>query len=204
MWAMPGAAQTGGARNGADPVLAFATQEAWEQWLEEHHTDVPGIWLMIPKKDSGLAGVDYAGALESALCFGWIDGQKKKLDERHWLQRFTPRRPGGKWSKVNREKATELIEQGRMRPAGLREVERARADGRWEAAYEGQRTATVPDDLRVALEAAPEARDFFATLDSRNRYAILYRIQDAKRPQTRAARIEKFVAMLAAHQKLHP
>ncbi|WP_153537493.1 YdeI/OmpD-associated family protein [Streptomyces sp. RB17] len=201
---MPGAARTGGAQNGADPVLAFATQDSWERWLEEHHADVRGVWLKIPKKDSGLDGVDYAGALESALCFGWIDGQKKKLDERHWLQRFTPRRPGSRWSKVNREKATELTAQGRMRPAGLREVEQARSDGRWEAAYEGQRTATVPEDLQAALEAVPEARDFFATLDSHNRYAILYRIQDAKRPQTRAARIEKFVAMLAARQKLHP
>ncbi|MQY34438.1 hypothetical protein SRB17_24070 [Streptomyces sp. RB17] len=204
MWRMPGAARTGGAQNGADPVLAFATQDSWERWLEEHHADVRGVWLKIPKKDSGLDGVDYAGALESALCFGWIDGQKKKLDERHWLQRFTPRRPGSRWSKVNREKATELTAQGRMRPAGLREVEQARSDGRWEAAYEGQRTATVPEDLQAALEAVPEARDFFATLDSHNRYAILYRIQDAKRPQTRAARIEKFVAMLAARQKLHP
>ncbi|MFF3917606.1 YdeI family protein [Streptomyces sp. NPDC001852] len=201
---MPGEAHSGGALNGADPVLAFATQEAWEQWLEEHHADVRGIWLKIPKKDSGLDGVDYAGALESALCFGWIDGQKKKLDERHWLQRFTPRRPGGKWSRLNRDKAIELTEQGRMRPAGLREVEQAKADGRWEAAYAGQRTATVPEDLQAALEAAPRARDFFSTLDSRNRYAILHRIQDAKRPQTRAARIEKFVAMLAARQKLHP
>jgi uncharacterized protein YdeI (YjbR/CyaY-like superfamily) len=204
MWRMPDAARTGGAQDGADPVLAFSTQEAWEKWLEEHHADVRGIWLKIPKTGSGLDGVGYAEALESALCFGWIDGQKKKLDEQHWLQRFTPRRPGGKWSKVNRQKATELIERGRMRPAGLREVDKAKADGRWEAAYEGQRTATVPEDLQAALDASPQARDFFATLDSRNRYAILYRVQDAKKPQTRAARIEKFVAMLAAQQKLHP
>lgn len=173
-------------------------------WLEEHHADVRGVWLKIPKKDSGIDGVDYAGALESALCFGWIDGQKKKLDEQYWLQRFTPRRPRSKWSKVNRQKATELAEQGRMRPAGLREVEKAKADGRWEAAYANQRTATVPDDLRAALDASPTAADFFAALDSRNRYAILYRIQDAKKPQTRAARIEKFVGMLAAHQKIYP
>ncbi|GGU97703.1 hypothetical protein GCM10010260_37040 [Streptomyces filipinensis] len=201
---MSGPAQTGGAHEAADPVLAFASQEAWEEWLEEHHAGVRGVWLKIPKKDSGIAGVDYAGALESALCFGWIDGQKKKLDERHWLQRFTPRRRGGKWSRVNRQKATELTEQGRMRPAGLLEVEKAKADGRWEAAYENQGAATVPDDLRAALEAVPEARDFFAVLDSRNRFAILYRVQDAKKPQTRAARIEKFVAMLAARQKIHP
>ncbi|MER6547508.1 YdeI/OmpD-associated family protein [Streptomyces sp. NPDC001250] len=195
---------SGDAPNGADPVLAFAAQEAWEMWLEEHHADVRGVWLKIPKKDSGIDGVDYAGALESALCFGWIDGQKKKLDEQYWLQRFTPRRPRSKWSKVNRQKATELAEQGRMRPAGLREVEKAKADGRWEAAYANQRTATVPDDLRAALDASPTAADFFAALDSRNRYAILYRIQDAKKPQTRAARIEKFVGMLAAHQKIYP
>nr|WP_189956420.1 YdeI/OmpD-associated family protein [Streptomyces alanosinicus] len=192
-----------GAPIGADPILAFASQEAWEGWLEERHADVRGVWLKIPRKDSGIDGVGYPGALESALCFGWIDGQKKKLDEQHWLQRFTPRRPGSRWSKVNRQKAIELAEQGRMRPAGLREVEKAKADGRWEAAYANQRTATVPDDLRAALDASPAARDFFATLDSRNRYAVLYRIQDAKKPETRAARIEKFVAMLAAHQKLH-
>lgn len=201
---MSGAAQTDGARAADDPVLAFASQEAWEEWLEEHHAGVRGVWLKIPKKDSGIAGVDYAGALESALCFGWIDGQKKKLDEQHWLQRFTPRRQGSKWSMVNRRKATELTEQGRMRPTGLREVEKAKADGRWDAAYANQSAATVPDDLQAALAAAPEARDFFAVLDSRNRFAILYRIQDARKPETRAARIEKFVAMLAARQKIYP
>ncbi|MGW2419587.1 YdeI/OmpD-associated family protein [Streptomyces sp. NPDC001709] len=201
---MSSGARAGGARSGADPVLAFATPQAWEEWLEEHDTDVRGVWLKIPKKGSGIDGIDYAGALESALCFGWIDGQKKKLDERHWLQRFTPRRQGSRWSKVNRQKATELMERGRMRPAGLREVEKAKADGRWEAAYASQSAATVPDDLQEALDAAPGAREFFSTLDSRNRYAILYRVQDAKKPQTRAARIEKFVTMLAAHQKIYP
>ncbi len=153
---------------------------------------------------SGIDGVDYAHALESALCYGWIDGQKKKLDEQHWLQRFTPRRQGSKWSKVNRKKAIDLIERGRMQPAGLREVEKAKADGRWEAAYTAQSKATVPDDLQAALDTAPAARDFFATLDSRNRYAILHRVEDAKKPQTRAARIEKFVAMLAEAKKLYP
>ncbi|MFE1782206.1 YdeI family protein [Streptomyces sp. NPDC059506] len=192
-----------GARKTPDPVLFFATQEEWEKWLEENHGDVPGVWFQIPKNGSGIDGVDYAHALESALCYGWIDGQKKKLDEQHWLQRFTPRRPGSKWSKVNREKATRLIAGGRMRPAGLREVEKAKVDGRWEAAYAAQSRATVPDDLRAALDAAPEARDFFAALDSRNRYAVLYRIEDAKKPETRAARIEKFVAMLAQRKKLH-
>ncbi|MFF5254658.1 YdeI family protein [Streptomyces leeuwenhoekii] len=191
-------------RKTAEPVLSFTTQDAWEEWLEENHADVPGVWLKIPKAGSGLVGVDYAQALESALCHGWIDGQKKKLDEKNWLQRFTPRRRGSSWSQVNRQKAIELIERGRMRPAGLREVEKAKADGRWEAAYASQSRATVPDDLRAALDASPAAREFFATLDSRNRYAILHRVQDAKKPQTRAARIEKFVAMLAEGKKLYP
>ncbi|MGP4045607.1 YdeI/OmpD-associated family protein [Streptomyces sp. 2A115] len=192
-----------GPRSPENPILAVASQDAWTAWLGENHAEVPGIWLKIAKVDSGLTGVSYAEALESALRYGWIDGQKKKLDDRHWLQRFTPRRPGSKWSKINRQKATELIEQGLMHAAGLREVERARADGRWEAAYAGQRTASVPDDLQAALDDNPEARDFFATLDSRNRYAILYRIQDAKKAETRAARIAKFVAMLAERKTIH-
>ncbi|MFF1272187.1 YdeI family protein [Streptomyces marokkonensis] len=186
------------------PVRAFGTQADWEEWLAEHHGDPGGVWLRIPRKGSGIAGVDYATALESALCYGWIDGHKKKLDDTYWLQRFTPRRPRSRWSAVNRQKALDLIEQGRMRPPGLREVEKARADGRWEAAYASPSTATVPDDLRAALDAAPGARDFFTTLDSRNRYAILHRIEEAKRPQTRAARIGKFVAMLAEGKTLHP
>ncbi|GAA0635860.1 YdeI family protein [Streptomyces thermocarboxydovorans] len=192
-------------RESGEPVLAFATQEDWEKWLEEHHAEATGVWVKMPRKGSGLTGLDYATALESALCFGWIDGQKKKLDETHWVQRFTPRRPRSKWSQINVKKATALIEAGRMREAGLREVERAKADGRWEAAYASPSRATIPDDLRAALDAAPQsARDFFDSLDSRNRYAILYRIQDAKRPATRAARIEKFVAMLTAGEKIYP
>ncbi|MFI0502459.1 YdeI family protein [Streptomyces albogriseolus] len=195
----------GGTDGATGPVLGFRTQEDFEAWLEEHQGDTEGLWLKIPRKGSGLPGVDYATALESALCFGWIDGHKRSLDETHWIQRFTPRRARSRWSAVNRRKALELIERGRMRPAGLREVEKAKADGRWEAAYASQRTATVPDDLRAALDAAPAgARAFFDALDSRNRYAILHRIEEAKRAQTRAARIEKFVAMLAAGEKLHP
>ncbi|MEW2183773.1 YdeI/OmpD-associated family protein [Streptomyces cellulosae] len=196
------AGETGGA---AGPVLGFSTQEEFEAWLEEHQGDAEGLWLRIPRKGSGLKGVDYATALESALCFGWIDGQKRSLDETYWVQRFTPRRARSRWSAVNRQRAIELIERGRMRPAGLREVERAQADGRWEAAYAGQRSAVVPDDLRAALDAAPVgAREFFEGLDSRNRYAILHRIEEAKRAATRAARIEKFVAMLARGEKLYP
>nr|WP_037870943.1 YdeI/OmpD-associated family protein [Streptomyces sp. SPB074] len=192
-----------GTAKSPDPVLSFGTQEEWENWLEENHGDAAGVWFRVPKNGSGAEGVDYAHALESALCYGWIDGQKKKQDERYWLQRFTPRRSGSKWSKVNREKATELIEAGRMRPAGQREVDKAKKDGRWEAAYAAQSKATVPDDLQSALDAAPGARDFFATLDSRNRYAILHRVEDAKKAETRASRIEKFVAMLAEGKKLY-
>jgi uncharacterized protein YdeI (YjbR/CyaY-like superfamily) len=162
------------------------------------------VWLKIARKASGVASVSYAEALEVALCYGWIDGQKDKHDDDHWLQRFGPRQPRSKWSKVNRGKATALIEAGAMKPAGLREVERAKADGRWDAAYDSPSTATVPDDLQRALDEEPRAREFFATLDSANRYAILYRIQDAKKPETRARRIAKFVAMLSEHEKLHP
>jgi uncharacterized protein YdeI (YjbR/CyaY-like superfamily) len=139
-----------------------------------------------------------------ALCYGWIDGQKAKGDDQHWLQRFTPRRSRSRWSKVNRDHVARLVDQGRMRPAGLAEVERAKADGRWEAAYDGPRTSSVPDDLAAALAANPAAATFFETLDRQNRFAVLYRVQDAKRPETRARRIEQYVAMLAEGKKLHP
>ena len=186
------------------PILPFDSRASWEAWLEEHHETSSGLWLQIAKKGSGIETISYAEALDAALCHGWIDGQKGTFDEKNWLQRFTPRRPRSKWSKINREKATKLIEAGRMRPAGLREIERARADGRWDAAYEPQSKATVPEDLRHALEGNEAAKEFFATLDSANRYAILYRIQDAKKPETRARRIEKFVTILAEGKKLHP
>jgi uncharacterized protein YdeI (YjbR/CyaY-like superfamily) len=186
------------------PILSFASRDAWEAWLAEQHTASSGVWLKLAKKASGIASMSYADALDVALCYGWIDSQKNKLDDDFWLQRFTPRGPRSKWSKVNRRRATELMETGAMQPAGLRQVEQARADGRWEAAYDGQRTATVPDDLRRALEQNDEARAFFATLDSGNRYALLYRIQEAKKPETRARRIETYVAMLSEQRKFHP
>jgi uncharacterized protein YdeI (YjbR/CyaY-like superfamily) len=186
------------------PILAFPSQEAWEEWLESNHSAVAGVWLKIAKKAAPIESVSHAEALESAICFGWIDGQRRALDERFFLQRFTPRGPRSRWSQINRDKATELTEAGRMRPAGLAQVEAARADGRWEAAYAPQRTATVPDDLRRALDADPAAAEAFEALDSQNRYAILYRVQDAKRPETRARRIARFVAMLAEGGKLHP
>jgi uncharacterized protein YdeI (YjbR/CyaY-like superfamily) len=186
------------------PIVPFASRSAWEAWLEEQHATSSGLWLKIAKKGSGIETISYGEALEAALCYGWIDGQKASFDDHYWLQRFTPRRPRSKWSKVNRQKATELIEKGEMKPAGLREVERAKADGRWDAAYDAQSTATVPEDLRRELEKNDKARRFYATLDSTNRYAILYQIQDAKKPETRARRIEKYVAMLAEQKKLYP
>lgn len=186
------------------PIIPFESPAAWEAWLDEHHASSDGLWIKIARKATGIRTVTYAEALETALCYGWIDGQKASFDEDYWLQRFTPRRPRSKWSKVNREGATRLIEAGRMKPAGLQEVERARADGRWDAAYDAQSTATVPEDLRRALDAEPAASAFFETLNSVNRYAILYQIADAKRPETRTRRIEKFVAMLAEGKKLYP
>jgi uncharacterized protein YdeI (YjbR/CyaY-like superfamily) len=186
------------------PVMEFGSAQAWESWLDSHHASAPGIWMKIAKKGAGPGTVSYPEALEVAICFGWIDGQKARLDERYWLQRFTPRRRGARWSKINADKAEELIRAGRMRPAGLREVEAARADGRWQNAYQGQRSARVPADFAAALAASPAASEFFATLRGANRYAILYRIGSAKRPETRAARIEKFIAMLAAHETIYP
>jgi uncharacterized protein YdeI (YjbR/CyaY-like superfamily) len=189
---------------GQEPRLSFPSRAAWEAWLEEHHASSAGVWLMLAKQGSGIVTVSYSEALDGALCFGWIDGRKGKLDDDHWLQRFTARKARSRWSRINRERAEALIGRGEMRPAGQREVERAKADGRWEAAYHGQRTAPVPDDLRRELANNPGAREFFAALDGANRYAILYRLHDAKRPETRARRLAKFVAMLEGRKKIHP
>lgn len=186
------------------PILLFATPAELEAWLEENHSESEGLWLKIAKKGVEPPSVTYGEALELALCFGWIDSQKRGHDEHHFLQRFTPRRPRGRWSKINREKAEALIESGAMRPTGLAEVEAARADGRWDAAYEGARTAQVPADLRRELDANPAAREFFAGLDGANRYAILYRLNEAKKPETRESRLRKFVAMLERGEKIHP
>jgi uncharacterized protein YdeI (YjbR/CyaY-like superfamily) len=186
------------------PVLVFASAEAFATWLEEEPEGSPGLWLKIAKKGARTSTVTYDEALDVALCYGWIDGQKKGLDGEYWLQRFTPRKARSPWSQINCAKATALIESGLMRPAGLREVERAKADGRWESAYAGQRTIEVPPDLQAALGANPVAQAFFRTLDSTNRYAILYRIHEAKKPETRARRIQKYVAMLAEKRRIHP
>jgi uncharacterized protein YdeI (YjbR/CyaY-like superfamily) len=186
------------------PIISFASREDWEGWLHAQHATAKGLWLKLAKKGSGINSVTYDEALQSALCYGWIDGQKGSFDEQYWLQRFTPRGPRSKWSKINRDKATELLAQDRMQPAGLEQVLKAQQDGRWDAAYEGQRTATVPDDLQRELDGNPKAKAFFATLDSANRYAILYRLQDAKKPETRARRLAKYIAMLSEREKLHP
>ena len=185
------------------PILLFASKQELEAWLEENHAAAEGLWLKIAKKGSGVESVDYAEALELALCFGWIDSQKRGFDGAFFLQRFTPRRPRGKWSQINRAKAEELIAAGAMRPTGLAEVEAAKADGRWEAAYAGQRAATVPADLKYELDHNEAASEFFDKLDGANRYAILYRLQEAKKPETREKRLRKFIAMLERGEKIH-
>ncbi len=190
---------------GADdglPTIFFSSVADWEDWLEADHRG-PGVWIKVAKKASGIESVTTAEALDVALCFGWIDSRREALDEQYFLQRYTPRQPRGRWSRINREKVERLTAEGRMRASGLAEVDRAKADGRWDAAYDGQRTATVPDDLERELEARPTAKAFFETLNSQNRYAILYRLDDAKRPETRARRLAKFVAMLEAGEKIY-
>jgi uncharacterized protein YdeI (YjbR/CyaY-like superfamily) len=184
-------------------VALFASAADFEAWLEESHAVSAGVWLKIAKKGSAGSSVTYAEALELALCFGWIDSQKRRFDESYFLQRFTPRRARGRWSLINREKAEELIATAKMRPAGLSQVEAAKADGRWQAAYEGQRTARVPADLRRELDANKAAADFFSSLDSANRYAIIYRLEEARKPETRVRRLGRFVAMLAREEKIH-
>jgi uncharacterized protein YdeI (YjbR/CyaY-like superfamily) len=184
-------------------IVLFAEAEEMEEWLEANAADSPGLWLKIAKKGAPEPSVTYAEALELALCFGWIDSQKRGLDETHFLQRFTPRRPRGRWSKINREKCEALAERGRLRPAGVAEIEAAKEDGRWEAAYEGQRTAKVPADLQLELDANPVAAATFAALDSANRYAITYRLAEAKKPETRERRLRKFLAMLERGEKIH-
>jgi uncharacterized protein YdeI (YjbR/CyaY-like superfamily) len=187
-----------------EPIRAFASVPDWEAWLVAQHGDSTGLWLKLGKKGCAEPSINYSEALDVALCFGWIDAQKRPLDEQHWLQRFTARKPRSKWSKINCGRAEALITAGRMQPTGLREVERAKQDGRWDAAYASSSTAEVPEDLQRALDAEPEAAAFFAALDRTNRYAVLYRVQDAKREATRAARIEKFVEMLRKHETIHP
>jgi uncharacterized protein YdeI (YjbR/CyaY-like superfamily) len=186
------------------PVLAFRSQSAWDEWLASQPAGAKGLWLKLARKTSGIASVSKAEAIDTALCHGWIDGQLDSFDDDFWLIRFTPRQSTSKWSEKNRSRALELIAQKLMRPAGLREIERARKDGRWDAAYAPQSTAEIPDDLRAALAKSKKAARFFETIDGANRYAILYRVQTAKKPETRAARIATYVAMLAEGKTIHP
>ena len=184
-------------------MITFASAAELEAWLEEHHATADELWIKYPKKGTGIETVSLPDALDLMLAFGWIDAIRRGLDETFYLQRYTPRRVRSKWSKINVAKAEALIASGRMRPAGLAEVERAKADGRWAAAYDGQRSMKVPPDLQAELDADPDAAAFFASLSSQNRYAILFRLHDAKRPETRARRLETFVGMLKRGETLH-
>lgn len=183
--------------------LDFKGQKDWERWLGKNHQESPGVWLRIARKSSGKPSVTYAEALEVALCYGWIDAQKRSESENSWLQRFMPRRPRSVWSKINREKALALVAARRMKPSGLREIDQAKSDGRWDSAYDSPSTATVPADFAKAMKKHPAAKKFFATLNSQNRYAILWRIQTAKKAETRTRRIETFIAMLEKGETLH-
>lgn len=185
------------------PVLAFASSEDWEAWLEREHAASDGVWIKFAKKGSGVASVAYPEAVEVALCYGWIDSQVARLDERFYLQKFTPRRARSKWSRINRDKIEELTRQGRLKPAGLEQVELAKADGRWDAAYASPANVAIPDDLQAALDASPQAAEFWERLNKSNRFAIVFQLEDAKKPETRTRRLEKFVGMLERGEKLY-
>jgi uncharacterized protein YdeI (YjbR/CyaY-like superfamily) len=185
------------------PVRLFRDAAAWEAWLAKHHTRADGLWLRIAKAASHVKSVSYAEAVDVALCYGWIDGQKKGCDDTTWLQKFTPRGKRSIWSRINREKAQRLVESGRMKSAGLEAVNRAKANGQWDAAYDSHRTAGVPDDLQRALDAHQKAKTFFATLNAANRYAIHFRIQTVKRAETRAKKNQQFVAKMERHEVIN-
>ncbi len=189
--------------NAAGPVRFFSRQRQWEEWLEANHRKSDGVWLRLAKKGSGLSSVSYSEALEVAICYGWIDGQKRPEGEKAWLQRFVPRSVKSVWSKINREKSVALIAQGRMKAAGLEAIESAKKNGRWESAYDSPKAAEVPDDLQAALDVNPGAREFFLSLDRANRYAILFRIQTVKKAATREAKIRQFVEMLERKERIH-
>jgi uncharacterized protein YdeI (YjbR/CyaY-like superfamily) len=186
------------------PIHHFERQQDWTAWLNENHTSSTGVWLQIAKRGAEVRSISYEEAVEIALCFGWIDGQKQAHSNQFWLQKFTPRSRNSVWSKINRDKAIALIKAKKMKPAGLKEIERAKLDGRWDAAYDSSSQATVPSDFQSALDGNTRAKAFFGTLDSRNRYAVLFRIQTAKTAETRAKRISQFVLMLEQHEKVHP
>jgi uncharacterized protein YdeI (YjbR/CyaY-like superfamily) len=185
------------------PILDLRDRAAWSAWLDAHHDTPAGVWLKIAKKGSTAATPTYQDALEEAIAYGWIDGQRRSHDDRHYLQRFTPRRPTSKWSQINRQTAERLIAENRMHPAGLEQVRAAQNDGRWESAYEPQSRATVPPDLQHALDQNPEANEFFQTLTGARRYAFLFRLHHVKRPQARAARIARYIDLLTQRKTLH-
>jgi uncharacterized protein YdeI (YjbR/CyaY-like superfamily) len=184
------------------PILPFESKKKWADWLAKQHDKSAGVWLKLAKKDSGIRSVTYEEALDVALSYGWIDGQKKGFDDKYWLQKFTPRGPKSIWSKINTEKAEKLIASGQMKPAGLKAIEAAKQDGRWDAAYASQKNISVPEDFQAALDKNKKAKAFFATLKSVERYSFLFRIHNAKKPETRARRIEQFIEMLEKNKKL--
>ncbi len=192
------------ANNPQAEARLFENHAEWFAWLDKNHARSSGIWLRLAKKNSGLKSVTYAEAREAALCYGWIDGHKRPESEQAWLQGFCPRSAKSIWSRINREKAIGLIQSGRMMPAGQQAIEQAKSNGRWKSAYDSPRGATVPNDFQAALKASPKARSFFETLDRANRYAILFQIQTAKKPETRARNIQKFIGMLERGEKIHP
>src|SRR5215510_12174263 len=186
------------------PILPFESKKKWADWLAKQHAKSTGVWLKLAKKNTGIPSVNYEEALDVALCYGWIDGQKGSFDDKYWLQKFTPRGPKSIWSKINTEKVEKLIKSGEMIPAGLTAIEAAKKDGRWDAAYASQKNIGIPEDFQAALDKNTKAKEFFTTLKSAERYSFLFRIQTAKKAETRAKRIEHFVDMLARSEKLHP
>ena len=185
------------------PVKSFANKAKWADWLSKQHEKSSGVWLKLAKKDSGIKSATYEEALDVALCYGWIDGQKKGFDDQYWLQKFTPRGPKSIWSKINTEKAERLIAGGEMKAAGLHAVEAAKQDGRWEAAYASQKNIGIPEDFQAALDQNRKAKVFFAKLKSTERYSFLFRIHQAKKPETRTRHIQKFIEMLEKGEKIH-
>jgi uncharacterized protein YdeI (YjbR/CyaY-like superfamily) len=197
--------KTNGTKSKSDhaPIRLFKTQSSWAAWLEKNHRKSPGLWLRLARKESGLQSVNYAEALEVALCYGWIDGQKRGESQEAWLQRFLPRSAKSIWSKINRDKALALIASGAMKAAGLEAIEAAKKAARWDAAYDSPRGATVPEDFQAALNASPRALEFFLALDGANRYAVLFRIQTVKKAETRARKIQEFIEMLERQERIH-
>jgi len=186
-----------------DEILSFRSSAHFRKWLEENHRQSKGVWLRIFKKGSGKVSITYSEALEEALCFGWIDGQKQRRDELSWLQHFTPRRPKSGWSRINTQHAARLVKAGRMTPRGQAEIDAAKRDGRWTAAYNSPRNATFPEEFLTALRKDGKAKEFFESLNKANRYAIAYRLQTAKKPETRQRRMEMILAMLARREAFH-